>query len=73
MWKIHRQKCCNSLRAGILLVLANLTSLPLFIQPVMFDLKLEWVVGAGGRGKVEGEGEEQKDACLKRLPAFRCH
>ena len=61
--------------AGVLLVLANLTSLPLFIQPVMFDLKLEWVVGAGGRGKgeggrgkVEGEGEEQKDACLKRLP-----
>ena len=54
--------------AGVLLVLANLTSLPLFIQPVMFDLKLEWVVGAGGRGKGEGEGEEQKDACLKRLP-----
>lgn len=54
--------------AGVLLVLANLTSLPLFIQPVMFDLKLEWVVGAGGRGKVEGEGEEQKDACLKGLP-----
>lgn len=24
--------------------------------------------GEGGRGKVEGEGEEQKYACLKRLP-----
>ena len=39
--------------AGVLLVLANLTSLPLFIQPVMFDLKLEWVVGAGGRGRAK--------------------
>ena len=39
--------------AGVLLVLANLTSLPLFIHPAMFDLKLEWVVGAGGRGRAK--------------------
>ena len=40
-------------RAGVLLVLANLTSLPLFIHPAMFDLKLEWMVGAGGRGRAK--------------------
>ena len=40
-------------RAGVLLVLANLTSLPLFIHPAKFDLKLEWVVGAGGRGRAK--------------------
>ena len=44
-------------RAGVLLVLANLTSLPLFIHPAKFDLKLEWVVGAGGRGRGRGRAK----------------
>ena len=51
--------------AGVLLVLANLTSLPLFIQPVMFDLKLEWVVGAGGRGRGRAKRCLPKDTTSK--------
>ena len=51
-------------RAGVLLVLANLTSLPLFIHPAMFDLKLEWVVGAGGRGRGRGRGRAKR--CLPK-------
>ena len=51
-------------RAGVLLVLANLTSLPLFIHPAMFDLKLEWMVGAGGRGR----GRAKRCFNLKTLP-----
>ena len=50
--------------AGVLLVLANLTSLPLFIHPAMFDLKLEWVVGAGGRGRGRGRGRAKR--CLPK-------
>ena len=51
-------------RAGVLLVLANLTSLPLFIHPAKFDLKLEWVVGAGGRGRGRGRGRAKR--CLPK-------
>ena len=51
--------------AGVLLVLANLTSLPLFIQPVMFDLKLERVVGAGGRGRGRAKRCLPKDTTSK--------
>ena len=56
--------------AGVLLVLANLTSLPLFIHPAMFDLKLEWVVGAGGRGRGRGRAKRclPKDTTSKPHP-----
>ena len=56
--------------AGLLFVLANLTSLPLFIHPAMFDLKLEWVVGAGGRGRGRGRAKRclPKDTTSKPPP-----
>ena len=46
------QKVASS--AGVLSVQANVISLWSFIQPVMFDLQLEWTVGLG-----DGEMEKR--------------
>ena len=41
--------------AGVLLMRANVKSSRSFIWSAMFDLQLEWTVGAGGWGRGKGE------------------
>ena len=65
VWKIHRQKCCNSLQCRCLISASKPYKLAIVYPPVMFDLKLEWVVGAGGRGRGRAKRCLPKDTTSK--------
>ena len=72
--------------AGVSLGRANTTSSRSFIRPAMFDLELEWTVGAGGGGRATRLGNLHSSTPTPLLtldrslstnfflsPAFRCH
>ena len=57
---------------GVLLVQANAKSLWSFVQPAIFDLQLEWMVGGGGGEKRRLPEEAVKMPYAPWLVALHC-